>query len=273
MSRFLVAWFILLLWAGIAVRSSEPSGSTGGPVPRKVVFKKIVIDPEFRSEGVAVADVNRDGKLDIVAGNFWYEAPDWKPHQIAPAQKFDPAKGYSNSFLDFILDVDGDGWPDQIVFGFPGREAFWRQNPRGGAGPWKEYPIVANAMNESPIFAKLAGLPTPVLVFPYDSQSMAWWEPNKDFSQGFTRHLIGTAGPEASKIRMHGLGVGDVNGDGRPDVLTPDGYWEAPKDPHTSPWKFVPAHLGPDCAQMITYDVNGDGLTDVLSSSAHGFGV
>ncbi len=265
--------FLVLLWAGVAVSSFGRLAFTRSPVPRDVVFQKIVIDPEFRSEGVAVADVNRDGKLDILAGNFWYQAPDWKQHEIAPAQKFDPAKGYSNSFLDFTLDVDRDGWPDQIVFGFPGREAFWRQNPRGRAGAWKEFPVARNVMTESPIFGKFAGLRTPVLVFPYDSRSMAWYEPNQNSSQEFTRRLIGMPGPEASKISMHGLGVGDVNGDGRPDVLTTGGYWEAPKDPPTSPWKFVPAHLGPDCAQMIAYDVNGDGLPDVLTSSAHAIGV
>jgi len=236
------------------------------------VFQKIVIDPEFRSEGVTVADVNRDGKLDIVAGNFWYEAPDWKAHEIAPAQKFDPATGYSNSFLDFTLDIDHDGWPDQIVFGFPGREAFWRRNPGRAGAQWTQYPVASNAMTESPTLVKLSGIRYPVLVFPYDSQSMAWYEPGKDLSGEFTRHLIGKT-PDGIKIPAHGLGVGDVNGDGRPDVLTTVGYWEAPKDPRTSPWKFVRADLGPDCAQMIVYDVNGDGLPDVIASSAHNVGV
>jgi hypothetical protein len=64
-----------------------------------------------------------------------------------------------------------------------------------------------------------------------------------------------------------------VNGDGRPDVITKAGWYEQPANPRTSPWKFVPANLGPDCAQMVAYDVNGDGLADVVSSSAHNIGV
>jgi hypothetical protein len=71
----------------------------------------------------------------------------------------------------------------------------------------------------------------------------------------------------------HGLGVGDVNGDGRNDVVIRAGYWEAPVDPRQANWRFVPADLGEDCAQMHVYDVNGDGLNDVISSSAHRIGV
>ena len=52
-----------------------------------VTWKKVTIDPAFRSEGVAVADINRDKKLDVIVGDFWYEAPNWTRHEIRlPAQ-------------------------------------------------------------------------------------------------------------------------------------------------------------------------------------------
>jgi len=251
----------LLLSAGVWAWSAAPA-------PREVVFTKVVIDPDFRSEGAAVADVNRDGQADILAGNLWYQAPDWKPREIAPLRRFDAATGYSNSFLNFTLDLDRDGWPDQIVFGFPRKEAFWRRNPRGAAVHWKEHPIAPNAMSESPVFARLSGIGTPVLIFPHDSRSMAWHEPDQDLSRPFQRHLIG--GPETVGIGAHGLGAGDVNGDGRPA----GGWLEAPEDPWGGEWTFHPEfNLASASVPILVHDVNGDGLADLIVGQAHDYGL
>ena len=46
-----------------------------------------------RSEGATVADVNKDGKMDILTGEVWYEAPDWKMHEIRkPAADYRPER-------------------------------------------------------------------------------------------------------------------------------------------------------------------------------------
>ncbi|MGE0886998.1 MAG: FG-GAP repeat domain-containing protein [Blastocatellales bacterium] len=276
--RVAIGCAVMLAFAsGAAWRFTANSAS----VPGEVKFKKIVLDREFRSEGVAVADVNKDGKPDVLAGNLWYEAPNWTMHEIAPPGKFDAAKGYSNSFVNFAMDVNRDGWPDQIRIGLPfEHKVFWLENPKGKSGHWAEHVIFRNACNESPTLARLAGAgKDPVMVFSFDDAQMAWYESGKDPSAEFIAHTISDKFPkdkakDAGVFRYsHGLGVGDINGDGRPDVLIRGGYWEAPADPRATNWKFIPKNFGEDCAQMHVYDVDGDGLNDVLSSSAHRIGV
>jgi hypothetical protein len=243
-----------------------------GPAP-EVTFKKTVLDTRMLSDGATVGDVNRDKKLDIIAGNCWYEAPDWKRHEIAPFIKLDPKTQYPNSFNNWAEDVNKDGWVDQIMIGMPGDRCIWRENPKGAAGPWKEHLIWRSAGNESPLFEDLLGNGKRVLIMGYDDQYLAWFEPDKDPYKEWIPHNV--SGPKgAGSFRYaHGLGIGDLNGDKRKEIICKDGYYMPPKDPKTESWTFTKTDLGPDCAHMLPLDVNGDGRMDILSSSAHARGV
>jgi len=240
----------------------------------EVRFQKIVLDKTFRSEGVAVGDVNHDGKPDVLAGDAWYAAPDWKMHELRRVGQYDGSKSYSQCFANFAQDINGDGWVDSIIIGYPGEPCRWYENPKNKPGHWKERIVVDSACNETPIMADLLGDKHPVLLFAVRPAGLlAWFSVPKNLEGLWDMHVI--AGPNApgTERYSHGLGAGDINGDGRNDVLFTKGWWEAPQDRTKINWIFHPANLGPECANMLVYDVDGDGNNDVITSSAHGYGI
>jgi hypothetical protein len=248
---------------------------------KELKWRKVLLDTEFRSEGVTVADVNRDGRPDILAGMVWYEAPTWKMREVGPAVKYDAAGNYSDAFINFTADLNRDGWPDLIRIDWPGRDpAVWHENPKGRSGYWPEHRIAPNACNESPVFTPIDGAgPERRLIFALNDEQMVWLEPESDPRQPFRVWPISEKFVKADSMKAgvnrysHGLGYGDIDMDGIRDVLVTGGYWKGPADPRSGPWRFVRTNLGQDAAHMHVYDVNGDGLNDVISSSAHKVGI
>jgi hypothetical protein len=163
MPRYLGLCCVILFWAARLGFAQEVS------------WERIKLDERFRSEGVA--DVNHDGLNDVLAGDVWYAAPDWKVHEIRKPGDFVAGVGYSNSFINFAWDVNGDGWDDFILIGFPGDPFHWYENPQNKPGHWKEHLIWHSACNESPTFGDLTGDGIPELVLGSQPESQMGYLP------------------------------------------------------------------------------------------------
>ena len=250
--------------------------------PSDVEFARQQLDAAFRSEGVAVADFNQDGQMDIAAGFVWYESPHWQMHSLLDEPpKYEP-KGYSNSFVNVADDVDGDGWIDLMVVDFPGTPTWWFKNPGRSDQTWKRHQLTPVSNNESPQFVDLvgdSGKEWVMGVSPDPNQPdgpnryLAYLTPGAKVSDPWIIHRISKDAAPGTRRYDHGLGIGDINQDGRHDVVVPAGWWEQPKTLNDSPWQFHPANFGERAAQMYVFDFDGDGDNDIVSSSPHAFGI
>jgi len=235
-----------------------------------VRWEKHILTGDFISEGVAIGDVNKDGKLDILAGAYWFEGPGWTKHAIAEGRSWDPSTQFSNSFLDFAMDVNLDGWVDMIRIGLPGEEAVWYENPKNKPGYWAVHPILKNCGNESPALVDVDRDGRPDLLCNDPGAKEVIWlkAPVTKGDTVWQRHVIARGDIPGVNRYTHGLGLIDMNGDGRGDVVITRGWWECPADPVRSNWVFHPAGLGEDCSQIYALDKN-----DLVSASAHRYGI
>lgn len=235
----------------------------------------------YYSWGAIAADINRDGHLDIVAGPFYYLGPDYTTsREIYLASTVNPSTEYaSNCMFNFALDVNGDGWPD-VIESADGRAANLYINPAGEPRRWKKFEIIPRVQSEIALLRDLDRDGRPEFIYAANNTlNIAWPDPT-DPTRPWVVHPVSEKGPVGG-VSTHGLGIADINGDGRLDIVQTYGWWEQPAaGAKQKLWTHHPEAFGrwarslPGGGEIATYDVNGDGLIDVVTGlEAHGLGL
>ncbi len=246
-------------------------------------FSKQMLTPHYLGEAADVADIDQDGQMDIINGPYWFKGPAFtEMHEVylkTPLNLMETSREYAVYAHDFT----GDGFPDLLTSALDGHPVRFYVNPGSENRRWDRYEVVAGNITESNLFADVNGDGRPDLLGG-DRRGLYWAEPGPDPREPWKVHYVVDPGqPEASAAGGHTCcGLGDLDGDGLAEIITDRGWFsQTPAGPEGA-WIFHPyafggrpnSTLGAGIGQAYVFDVDGDGLNDVVNSlSPHYWGI
>ena len=241
---------------------------------KPIRWKKHTVNDQSPYEAAGAADFNGDGKIDIFSGDSWYEAPKWTKHKVreVPAATANPH--YYEDFSDSPLDVNGDGRADIVTCNYFGQRVGWVENPGGDATQvWTEHEIDTPGNMETGELVDING-DGQLDFLPNTGNVIVWYQIGVQVKDGATKTIVFWKKHDlGSEGAGHGVGIGDINRDGRLDIITPSGWREQPAD-GSDKWTFHPEfQLGAAGIFIHGRDIDGDQLTDVVWGMGHGFGL